>query len=129
MKKKILIGLFILSLILLTCGCMRQANRVSRNLSLEADNFNVLRKLTVVNQRTDTILFQATGNFSVLKSEGDLDIVGENDDGTFYKHFIYLASETTYVVEDLGRTGVNRHRYQINFNPQMIIPVEPVIVD
>lgn len=127
--KKFAVILSAVLLVLSLTGCFRQANRVSRNLSLEADNFNVLRKLTVINQRTDTILFQATGNFSVLKSEGDLDIVGENDDGTYYKHFVYLASETTYVVEDLGRTGVNRHRYQFNFNPRMIIPVEPVIVD
>lgn len=117
-------------LMLSIAGCSsRQANKVSRNLSQEADNFNVTRKLSVVNQRTDTILFQMIGNFSVQKSGGDLDIVGENEDGTYYKHFIGLSSEITYVVEDLGKTAVNKYRYEINFNPNMIIPFEPVIVD
>ena len=119
----------VLMLMLIIVGC-RQADKVSRNLSLEADNFNVARKLTVINQRTDTILFQMTGNFSVQKEDdGDLAIIGENEDGTYYKHFIYLSSEISYIVEDLGKTGVNKHKYSINFNPRMIVPIEPTVVD
>jgi len=119
----------VLMLMVIIVGC-RQADKVSRNLSLEADNFNVARKLTVINQRTDTILFQMTGNFSVQKEDdGDLAIIGENEDGTYYKHFIYLSSEISYIVEDLGKTGVNKHKYSINFNPRMIVPIEPTVVD
>jgi len=119
----------VLMIMVVIVGC-RQADKVSRNLSLEADNFNVARKLTVINQRTDTILFQMTGNFSVQKEDdGDLAIIGENEDGTYYKHFIYLSSEISYIVEDLGKTGVNKHKYSINFNPRMIVPIEPTVVD
>lgn len=111
-------------------GCQRESDRVSHNLSLEADNFNVARKLTVINQRTDTILFQMTGNFSVGNdSDGDLDIIGENKDGTYYKHFVRMSSEITYIVEDLGTTKTNKYQYQINFNPNMIIPVQPTEID
>lgn len=107
-----------------------QATRVSRNLSLEADSFNIARRLTVINQRTDSILFQMEGNFSINKaSDGDLDVVGEDADGRYYKHFVCLSSEITYIVEDLGATHVDKHKYQINFNPKMIIPVTPVIID
>lgn len=130
MKKfnKILILMVIVSLILSLSGC-RQADRVSRNLSQEADNFNVLRKLSVINQRTDTLLFTMTGNFSIGHSNGELTITGENADGTYYKHFVYLSNEITYIVEDLGKTSVNKHKYEINFNPNMIIPFEGVIID
>ena len=121
--------LMVLVLTVVLVGC-RQADRVSHNLSLEADNFNVARKLTVINQRTDTILFQMTGNFSVKKEDdGDLAVIGENEDGTYYKHFIYLSSEISYIVEDLGKTGVNKHKYSINFNPKMIVPIEPTVID
>ncbi len=113
---------------MLLSGCT-QAKRVSYNLSQDADNFNVYRKLSVINQRTDTLLFTMTGNFSVLKSSGDLDIIGENEDGTYYKHFVYLSDEITYIVEDLGKTTTNKYKYQINFNPRMIVPFEPVIID
>jgi hypothetical protein len=112
-------------------GCAtRQAERVSYNLSHEADSFNIARKLTVINQRTDTIIFQVTGNFS-LQNEGnnELVIVGENKDGRYYKHFVFLSSEISYIVEDLGATGVSKYQYEINFNPKMLIPVKPKIID
>ncbi|MPM96774.1 hypothetical protein SDC9_143939 [bioreactor metagenome] len=130
-KKYFLVVLVVLIMaISVLTGCQRQSNKVSYNLSLEADNFNVARKVTVINQRTDTILFQMSGNFSIDKeADGDLAVIGENDDGTYYKHFIYLSSEITYIVEDLGKTGVNKYKYEINFNPKMIIPAEAVTVD
>lgn len=130
-KVFIFIAIVIIMAFLMMTGCeMRQSNIVSRNLSLEADNFNVARKLTVINQRTDTVLFQITGNFSIEKEmDGDLAVIGENENGTYYKHFVYLSSEISYVVEDLGTTGVNKYKYQINFNPNMILPVEATIVD
>jgi len=123
-----------LVLIVLLGGCWRQANRVSRNLSLEADNFNVARKLTVVNARAEdgneAVLFQMMGNFSInVDGDGDLNVVGENDDGTYYKHFVHLSRDITYVIEDMGTTGTNKYRYQINFNPRMIVPAEPVVID
>jgi hypothetical protein len=114
-------------------GC-RESDKVSANLSLEADNFNVTRKLTVINTRAEdgntSILFQMTGNFSIEKeADGDLAVIGENDNGTYYKHFVCLSRDITYIVEDLGTTTVNKHKFEINFNPQMIIPIQPVIVD
>jgi outer membrane lipoprotein-sorting protein len=127
--KKFFALIMVLIFVLGITGCT-QADRVSSNLSQQADNFNVSRKLTVINQRTDTILFQMTGNFSINKaSDGDLEVIGENDNGTYYKHFVCLSSEITYVVEDLGTTTVSKHHYEINFNPKMIIPVEPVVID
>jgi outer membrane lipoprotein-sorting protein len=127
--KKLLTILLIVTMSITLAGCT-QADRVSSNLSQQADNFNVARKLTVINVRTDTVLFQMTGNFSIEKeSDGDLAVIGENDNGTYYKHFVCLADEITYVVEDLGTTTVSKHHYEINFNPEMIMPVEPTVID
>lgn len=111
-------------------SCERQSDIVSRNLSLEADSFNVARQLTVVNCRTDTVIFQMSGNFSIEKeSDGDLAVIGEDENGRYYKHFVYLSRDISYIVEDIGKTTVNKHKYQINFNPEMILPLQPVIVD
>ncbi|TAH59593.1 MAG: hypothetical protein EWM50_07795 [Gottschalkiaceae bacterium] len=126
--KKVLMLMVAVLLILSLSGCT-QADRVSSNLSQEADNFNILRKLSVINQRTDTLLFTMTGNFSIGHSNGELTITGENENGTYYKHFVYLSDEITYIVEDLGKTSVNKHKYEINFNPNIIIPFEATIID
>ena len=133
MKKLFILATVLVMVFLVLTGC-READRVSYNLSQEADNFNVARKLTVINTRAedgnDAILFQMTGNFSITKeTDGDLAVVGENPDGTYYKHFVFLTRDISYIVEDLGTTSVDKYRYEINFNPKMIIPVEPVIID
>jgi hypothetical protein len=130
MKKFFMVLLALTLVATLLTGCARQSDKVSYNLSLEADSFNVARHLTVVNCRTDTVLFQMSGNFSIEKeSDGDLVIIGEDESGQYYKHFVCLSRDITYIIEDLGKTGVSKHRYEINFNPAMIWPVEPVIVD
>ena len=50
MKKRIFgVLLVILTFGVLMVGCETEADRVSYNLSQEADNFNVVRQLTVVN--------------------------------------------------------------------------------
>ena len=128
MKKIIFVLLIVMILVV---GCEeRQSDIVSHNLSLETDNFNVARKLTVIDTRTDTIHFQMTGNFSIQKeADGDLTVIGENEDGKYYKHFIYLSRDITYIVEDLGKISVGKYNYTINFNPKMILPVDVKTVD
>jgi outer membrane lipoprotein-sorting protein len=133
MKKVLSVILVVLMFLLMFTGCT-QAERVSANISQQADSFNVTRQFTVINTRAEdgnvSILFQMTGNFSIQKTgDGDVDVIGENPDGTFYKHFVYLSQDITYVVQDLDSTAVNKHKFEINFNPKMIIPVQPVIVD
>ena len=55
MKKKIIAILAALALCTSITGCT-ESEQVAYNISKEADNFNVVRKLTVINARTDTVL-------------------------------------------------------------------------
>ena len=50
-------------------GCT-EADQVSSNISKQADNFNVTRKLTVLNARTDTVLLELTGTFALNPHSG-----------------------------------------------------------
>ena len=121
MKKRLLAILLILTVAVGLCAC-REAERVSYNLSKEADNFNVVRRLTVFDTRTDTVMFQMTGTFSINTDmdDGQLEVTCELPDGTYSKHFAYLSRDTTYIVEDLSGTDVSKYSYELNFLPQMI---------
>jgi len=112
-------------------GCS-QAERVSYNLSKEADNFNVVRQLTVINCIEGDVIFQMTGKLSIVADTADNQLeVTVEDDGTYVKHFIGLSDNVTYVVEDLnlGDNAVSKYRYTLNFNPNMWIPVEAEIIE
>lgn len=112
---------FILAAVLLTlCSCT-EVTRVDYNLVQQADNFNIERQITVFNTRTDTVLFQMTGVFSLQNSgANELEVICEVKKGEYRKHFIYLSQDTTYVVEDLGGANVDQYHYELNFLPQMI---------
>ena len=132
MKKRIaIILILVVALVCVLTGCS-EAERVSYNLSEQADNFNVVRQLTVINCIEGDVLFQMTGKLSITADTVDnqLEIVVE-DNGTYVKHFIGLSDNVTYVVEDLnlGANEVNKYRYTLNFNPNMWIPFEVETID
>ena len=120
MMKKIII-IFVVFALLLT-GCV-QADRVSENISKEADNFNVTRRVTVFNTRTDKVLLEIIGNFSIKHSTGDVDIIVETAPGVYKKHFVSLNDWTSYVVEDISGAFVDKYHYEVNFLPEMIVPI------
>ena len=133
--KKSRIILALLSVLLTTTvltGCGTEAQRVSYNLSQQADNFNIVRQLTVINCIEGDVLFQMTGKMSITADTADnqLEIIVE-DNGTYVKHFVGLSDNVTYVVEDLnlGANEVNKYKYTLNFNPKMWIPYDVETID
>ncbi|WP_414732085.1 hypothetical protein [Acetobacterium carbinolicum] len=123
--KKILLFIALMSLLMLT-GCESEAEKVSYNLSQEADNFNVVRQLTVINCIEGDVLFQMTGKMSINADTEDnqLEAIVEDEDGSYKKHYIGLSDNVTYVLEDLGDNDVSKYKYTLNYNPKMWIPVE-----
>jgi len=126
------IPLFIaLVAVLMLTGCESQAEKVSYNLSQQADNFNVVRQLTVINCIEGDVLFQMTGKMSITADIADnqLEVIVEDQDGRYKKHFIGLSDNVTYVLEDLGENDVSNYKYTLNYNPKMWIPVEVQTID
>lgn len=131
MKKKLysIVAVAMLIIVLFT-GCS-QADRVSANLSQEADNFNDVRQITVINCLQGDVLFQMTGKMSIEAdvSDNQLEVVVEDENGDYKKHFIGLSDNVTYVVEDITAGDVSNYKYTLNFNPEMWIPVEVETID
>ena len=49
--------IFLLLIAMLLTGC-RQSDKVSYNLKRQADDFNIRRRITIINTWTDKVLFQ-----------------------------------------------------------------------
>lgn len=122
----LIIPLLVVGLLAVVLTGCDQAERVSYNLSQEADNFNIVRQITVINCIKGDTVFQMTGKMSINADVEDnqLEVIVE-DNGTYTKHFIGLSDNVTYVVEDLnvGKNDVSNYHYTINFNPKMWLPV------
>jgi outer membrane lipoprotein-sorting protein len=130
MRKKMLTVCLVAASLFCMTGCS-EADRVSYNISKQADNFNVLRQLTVINNVTGDTIFTMTGKFSLYvdTEESQLEVTVENDDGTYSKHFVGLNDVTTYTVVDLDENYVDKYHFTINYNPNLWIPADIETID
>ncbi|HEM4452297.1 TPA: hypothetical protein U1Y81_000881 [Streptococcus suis] len=131
MKNKIRLVLATIGLIGVLAGCERQADVVRHNLSEEADNFNVVRKVTILNAITNDVMFEMSGRMSIVADTTDnqLEILVETADEEYQKHSIGLSDNVSYVVQDVKTKDVSNYDYTINFNPKMWLPLEVKTVD
>ena len=92
-----LITIAIISVIAMFTGCETEAQRVSYNLSQEADNFNDIRQLTVINCLQGDVLFQMTGKMSITADTEDnqLEVIVEDE----------IATHKTIVLDDYVNIG------------------------
>ena len=123
MKKIIIkIGSILLALVLvctLFVGC-READRANYNIKKQADNFNVTRRLSVINMRSDKPILEIIGNFSIETDVQDnqLEVTMEVSKGVYKVHYVYLNDWTMYTIEDITGANVSPYHYEINYIPE-----------
>lgn len=109
------------------CGCNNESYKVDYNITEEAENFNVYRRVTVINCIKGDTLFELEGrmNINADRADNQLEIIVEVEEGEYKKHFIGLSDNVTYTVEDISGSEVSKYHYEINYNPKMWIPFAP----
>lgn len=77
------------------------------------------------------VLFQITGKMSITADVADNqpEIIVEDENGEYKKHFIGLSDNVTYVVEDITTGDVDKYKYTLNFNPKMWLPFGTDVID
>ena len=122
MKRRI-IALLILSAVMLT-GCDTETNRVNENITQEAENFNVYRRVIVINCIKGDVLFTMEGlmNIKADTADNQLEIIVESAENKYQKHIIGLSDNVAYTVEDISGSQVDKYHYEINYNPKMWLP-------
>lgn len=97
------------------CSCTAAEN-VNHNLNMAADNFEVLRKITVYNARTDLIIMEMEGYMSLSNnSTNELVVTCKTGPSQYKKNYVYLNEYVIYVVEDMDATGTDPYHYKIKF--------------
>lgn len=109
--------------ITLVAGC-NDAEVVSNNLSKDADNFKVQRRITFINTVSDEVLYTVEGNMAIVADTEDnqLEITAQTGSNQFQKHFLGLSPTTVYIVEQLEWQDVNKYQFKITLKPSAIIP-------
>lgn len=122
MKKKIVAVLMVVCMVVGLVACST-ADTVSHNLSKEANEFNVYRKITVTNARTDTIMLQAEGYMSLNNNEeNELALTIKTGENQYCKNYVYLNDWTCYVVEQTEPKEADKYHYELTFYPERLVP-------
>lgn len=100
-------------------GCS-QAETATHNIQIEADRFNVYRKMTFVNLYTGEKLYSAEGYFSVQTTysneyQGQQEIaltfkIGANK---YKMDYFSVDNNVAYVIEQIENTTTNPYHWQI----------------
>ena len=119
MKRFIAMTLALLCVLGCFAGCTAAEN-VNHNLSEKADNFEVVRKITVYNARTDLIVMEMEGLMSLSNnSSNELVVTCKTGPDTYKKNYVYLNEYVIYVVEDITDSVTDPYHYKIHFYTAM----------
>lgn len=79
MKSKIIAGIVVLVMasILIGLAVLLQNDKVKSFLTQEADNFDTVQRITVINCIDGDILFQTTGKMAINMADNQIEIIVE----------------------------------------------------
>lgn len=119
--KRVILVLMLVVMVFVLASCT-ESEKVRHNLKREADDFNVRRRITVLNTRTDKPMMQITGLLSIsLDKDGDLNITIEKAPGEYVLNYAHLSQDTTYIVEQIETKEVSKYQYEIIFYPKNLV--------
>ena len=123
--KKLLVLLVAMVLVLTLSSCATDADIVSSNISKDAEQFKVKRRIVFYNGITDTYMFEIVGNCSIEADMADeqLEVTCKIAENAYQKHYLGLSDNVSYMVEQLEYSDVDPYRYTIIFKPESIIPI------
>ncbi len=124
MKKTIAALAALAAIVLATgSGCASDAQRASENASVAADNFEVLRRITVVNTWNGEILWDVTGRCSLdIDRPQALVLTCKEAPNEYKKHHISLGGHVAWTSTQLQAIDVDVYHTRIIFKPQNIVP-------
>ena len=107
----------------LVAACERPADVASRNLSMAADNFEVMRRVVFYNGITDAYILEVTGFCSIGNDNTSAQFTITCKDATgFKKHFLGLSDNVTYFAEQVEAENVSTFHTRVLWRPQSILP-------
>ncbi|QBP31082.1 membrane protein [Mycobacterium phage Refuge] len=121
--KKLIAGIALAAAGLGLVGCSTDASVASDNLSQDADNFKVPRRIVFFNGITDKYLLEIDGYCSIAPDTASkkLDVTCKVADG-YKKHFLGLSDNVSYFVEQVQGQDVSTDFYHVTFKPSVVIP-------
>lgn len=123
--KKLVIGVLLVAFALGMAACTKHsADVVSSNLSTEADQFHIARRIVFYNGITGEYMLTIQGLCSLGNNDPprELSVTCKVGPNQYIKDFLGLSDNVTYVVEQTNPASVSTARYEVIFKPSTLVP-------
>ena len=120
--KKILAAAAASVAVVVLAGCATDADVASRNLKTAAEQFEVNRRITVVNGVTDKYLMLVEGRCSLEFPDNRTEVLCKLADGSMVKHHVIRGDNILVMSEQTNGTTVSTDQYRVIFKPDLIVP-------
>ena len=117
-----LVVAFVLTVASMT-GCT-DARVVSANITKDAEQFRIKRRIVFYNGITDNYILtiEGTCNIEVQSGEKQLEVICKTGETSYKKHFLGLSDNVTYFAEQIESSYEDRYHYKVVFKPSVVVP-------
>jgi hypothetical protein len=119
--KRIILGLTLVAAAIILAACGSNADTASKNISKQAEKFQVQRRIVGVNGITDKVEFIVEGKCSVegdgLGSLNALIVTCKQGPQDYRKHYIGMSDNMFFISTQLKGIPVSEYRTKINLKP------------
>lgn len=112
-------------------ACEPAADRVSHNISEDADNFKILRKVVFYNTITGEYIHVIEGYCSIYDDtvQDQLELTCKFGPDQYKKEFLKYSETVIYFALQIDNADVSAYHYKVYLRPQTLIPEIEVDVE
>ncbi len=121
--KKLLVLVVALFMVLTLSACA-EADVASHNISEDADNFRVLRRISFYNviHNLDTHVIEGFCNIIDDQTDQHLEVTCKLDDEKYFKDYLKYSEFHTYQVIQMEASSVSGYHFKVYVRPETLIP-------
>ncbi len=120
MRRALKAAVTVLALGAVLAGCSSDAEVANENISKDADNFKILRRVVFYNGITESYVLSIEGYCSV--QPGDPMTVTCKVGNGYKRHYLSKSDNVTWFAEQIEAANVSTKHYKVVFKPSVIIP-------
>lgn len=123
MSRKIAILAALVVAIVPLAGCGSAADTVSRNISKDAEQFRIERRIVVTNGITDKVEFLVEGRCSYeTPDDRKVELTCKEGPHRYAKHVIITSDNVFVAVTQLGTVDESEYHTKFIIRPESIVP-------